>query len=183
MIPFTAKQAQHQLQISARVRLIRIFQAKRIKFTKAVSYLDGTPLGLDLGITNLAVVNDNGIPTSAPRGVISPSNALGELGIRVGKEELFGKSKRLINIRDTVGTHDGIPHSVHLAPGAHNKGIVESKNRNNVHTLLLQLGQVLDVSGNVVGGASGGKGTGNREKNDLLIRPLLGGIVIDWDAA
>lgn len=37
------------------------------------------------------MVNDNSITTSAPRGGISPSNALGELGIRVGKEELLIK--------------------------------------------------------------------------------------------
>lgn len=129
------------------------------------------------------MVNDNSIPTSAPRGGISPSNALGELGVRVGKEELFDKSKQLLDIRGTVGTYNGIPHSVHFAPCTHNKGIIESKDRNNIHPLLLELGEVLDISGDVVGGASGGKGTGNREKDNLLIRPLLGGIVIDWDSA
>lgn len=180
---FTARQAQHQLRISARVKVIKMFKQERLKSTKALSYLNGTPLSLDLSIANLAVVNDNSIPTSAPRGGISPSNALGELGIRVGKEELFEKSKLLVKSGKTIGTHNRIPHSVHLAPCAHNKGIVESKNSNNIHTLLLQLGEVLDVSGNVVGGASGGKGTRNREKDDLLIRPLLGGIVFDWDSA
>lgn len=129
------------------------------------------------------MINDNCIPTSAPRGGIGPSNALGELGIRVGKEELFDKSKRLINMRGILSTHDGVPHSVNFAPSAHYEGIVESKDCNNVYTLFLELGEVLDISGDVIGRASGGKGTGDREEDNLLIRPLLGGIITDGDSA
>jgi hypothetical protein len=54
------------------------------------SYLDGASLGLDLSI-DLAVVNDNGITTRASGRLISPANALGELSIRVGQEQLIAK--------------------------------------------------------------------------------------------
>lgn len=118
MVSFTARQAQHQLRISARVKLISTFEQKTLESTKAVSYLDGTPLGLDLGITNLAVVNDNSIPTSAPRGSISPSNALGELGIRVGKEELsmkvssWSKETKLLALTMESRTPFTLPHAL-----------------------------------------------------------------------
>jgi hypothetical protein len=105
------------------------------------------------------VVNDNCIPASATRSGISPANALGELGIGVRKEELFENVSGWSTEEIIFCTHNGIPHSVHLAPCAHNKRIIESKDSNNIDTLLLQLGEVLDVSGNVVGGASGGKST------------------------
>jgi hypothetical protein len=55
------------------------------------SYLDGASLGLDLSIADLAVVNDNGITTRASGCLISPANALGELSIRVGQEQLIAK--------------------------------------------------------------------------------------------
>jgi hypothetical protein len=55
------------------------------------SYLDGASLGLDLSIADLAVVNDNGITTRASGRLISPANALGELSIRVGQEQLIAK--------------------------------------------------------------------------------------------
>lgn len=53
------------------------------------SYLDGAPLGLDLRIADLAVVNDNGIATSASGCLISPANALRELSIGIREEKLF----------------------------------------------------------------------------------------------
>jgi hypothetical protein len=56
------------------------------------SYLDGAPLGLDLSIADLAVVNDNGITTRAPGRFISPANALGELSIGVGQEQLTAEN-------------------------------------------------------------------------------------------
>ena len=42
-----------------------------------------------------------------------------------------------------------VAHFVGLSPGAHYVGIVKRDHGNNVHSLLTELGQVLDVSGNV----------------------------------
>lgn len=35
----------------------------------------------------------------------------------------------------------------------------------------------------MVGGADGGEGTGESEEDDLLVGPLLGGVVVDGDTA
>lgn len=53
-----------------------------------LSYLDSSLLSLDLSVANLAVVDDHRVPAGAARGIVSPANALGELGIGVGEEEL-----------------------------------------------------------------------------------------------
>ena len=76
-------------------------------------------------------------------------------------------------VLDTVG----------LAPGAHDVGIVVSKDGNNVDTLSADLGKTLEVLGDVTGGADGGEGTGEGEEDDLLVGPLLGGVVVDGDTA
>lgn len=65
----------------------------------------------------------------------------------------YSKEKRCLG-----GTHDAVAHSVHLAPCAHHKGIVGCEDCNDVHTLLLQLGEVLNIAREVVDGASGGEG-------------------------
>ena len=49
-------------------------------------------------------------------------------------------------------------HLVHLAPGTHDEGIVRGNDGHHVDALLLQLGQVLDVAGDMVDGAGGGEG-------------------------
>lgn len=83
---FTAKQGQRRLRSSA----YNLISSCRLTYPRCIyPYLDNTLLGLDLSVANLAVVNDNGITTSTAGGTVSPSNALGELGIGVGKEELF----------------------------------------------------------------------------------------------
>lgn len=53
-----------------------------------IPYLDGTSFGFNLRIADLTVVNDNRKSASASRRRISPTNALGEFGIRVGEEKL-----------------------------------------------------------------------------------------------
>ena len=53
-----------------------------------VAHLERTAFGLNTSICDLAVVDHNGITTSAARGSISPADALGELCVRVGQEEL-----------------------------------------------------------------------------------------------
>lgn len=47
-------------------------------------------------------------------------------------------------------TDDLILDTVDLAPCAHDEGVVECKDSNNVDALLAELGEVLDVSGDVV---------------------------------
>lgn len=54
------------------------------------SHLDRALLGLDLGVTNFAVVDDDRIPAGAARRAIGPANALREFGLGIGEEELFG---------------------------------------------------------------------------------------------
>ena len=46
---------------------------------------------------------------------------------------------------------------VGLTPGAHDEGVVESQDGDNVDALLTELRQVLDVSGDVVHGAGRGE--------------------------
>ena len=48
---------------------------------------------------------------------------------------------------------------VSLSPGAHDEGVIRCDDSNDLDALFLQLGQVLDVSGNVVDGAGGGEST------------------------
>lgn len=58
------------------------------------------------------------------------------------------------------GTHNIIIlNIVRLSPGAHDERIVGGDDCDNLHTLLLQLGKVLDVAGDMVDGAGGGEGT------------------------
>lgn len=49
------------------------------------------------------MVKNNGISASATRGAVSPSNAPRELGIGVGKEELFEKSEPLLQGKEMSG--------------------------------------------------------------------------------
>lgn len=76
-------------------------------------------------------------------------------------------------VLDTVG----------LGPGAHDVGIVVSKDSNNVDTLLTDLRELLLVLGDVVCRADGSEGTGKSEEDNLLVGPLLGGVVVDGDTA
>lgn len=50
-------------------------------------------------------------------------------------------------------------NTVGLAPGAHDVGIVVGEDGDLVDTLLAELGKLLDVLGNVVGGADGSEST------------------------
>lgn len=65
-----------------------------------------------------------------------------------GEKGLVAKTYNVI-ASDTVG----------LAPGAHNVSIIVGQNGNNVDTLGAQLGELLNVLGNMVGGADGGEST------------------------
>ena len=48
-----------------------------------LSYLNSTLLGLNLGIADFAMVDDDGVAASATGPHVGPANALGELGVRV----------------------------------------------------------------------------------------------------
>jgi len=67
-------------------------------------------------------------------------------------------------------------HSVDLAPCAHDPSVVGGNDDNLVDTLGGELLEVLDVWWDVVGLAAGREGTWNRDKDDLLVLELLGGI-------
>ena len=55
-------------------------------------------------------------------------------------------------------SYDVIADAVRLAPGAHDEGIIEGKDGDDVNALLAEVGEVLDVSGDVIHGAGGGEG-------------------------
>ena len=55
-------------------------------------YLDSTPLYFNLGVTNFGVVDNERIPARAASSTISPTNAVGALGLGVREEELFPTS-------------------------------------------------------------------------------------------
>ena len=60
----------------------------------------------------------------------------------------------------SIWAHDVIPaNSVRLAPGTHHEWIIESKDGDNVDTLLTELGQVLDISWHVADGTGRGEST------------------------
>ena len=87
------------------------------------------------------VVNDDGVTVSATF-LVSPANALGELGLGVRQEKNVVAS-------DAVG----------LAPCTHDVGVVVGENGDNINTLSPQSGKVLNVSGNMGGRANGSEGT------------------------
>lgn len=83
-----------------------------------------------------------------------------------------------------------------LAPGAHHKGIVIGNDGNNINALCFNLGQVLDVSGEVIYGARRRKSTWitislmytsegssevltrHRKQDHLLVGPFFRSIVV-----
>lgn len=74
-------------------------------------------------------------------------------------------------------------HLVRLTPGAHDIGVIISKHGDDVDTLCAQLGKLLNVFGDVTGGADGSEGAREREADDLLVGPFFRGVVVDGDAA
>lgn len=102
-----------------------------------------------LGERDLAVVNDDSVTVGTTL-IVSPANALGELGLRVRQEE-------------NVVAGD----AVDLAPSAHDVRIVVGENGDNINTLGPQGGEVINVSGDVGGRADGGEGTWRRIRTEL----------------
>lgn len=62
-----------------------------------VAYLERTSFGFNIGICDLAVVNNQGIPAGATRSSVCPANTLRELGVRVRQEELHAISTRAVS--------------------------------------------------------------------------------------
>lgn len=145
--------------------------------------LEVVHLRLTGSVGDLAVVEDNGVTTSTTV-LVSPADALGELGVGVGEEELQqlvhnAQFKFFVLQGNTYNVI--VLDAVGLTPGAHDEGIVVGQDGNNVNTLLTDLRELLLVLGDVVGRADGSEGTGEGEEDDLLVGPLLGGVVVDRD--
>jgi hypothetical protein len=73
--------------------------------------------------------------------------------------------------------------AVDLAPGVHDPRVVRRDNGNDIDALALQLPQLLNVGRKVVRLAAGCERAGDGNHDDLLARPLLGGIVLLGKAA
>ena len=130
------------------------------------TYRDLTRALLVLGVDDLAVVEDHSPATVAVAHTSRPTVFLGEEGLGVAEEE------------DLVALD-----AVDLAPSVHNPGVVARDGSNDINTLVLELLCLCDVGREMVGLASWGEGTGNGEEDDLLVCPLLAGIVFLGTAA
>lgn len=141
---------------------------------------------LESGVADLAVVEDDGEALGAAL-LVGPADALGELGLGVGKEELRDIGSvaiRAVQKGLEEKTYNVVVlDSVGLTPGAHDESIVVGEDSNNVDTLLADLGEALNVLGDVASRADRGESTGEGEEDDLLVGPLLGGVVVDGDTA
>lgn len=63
--------------------------------------------------------------------------------------------------------------SIRLAPGAHDPRIIKSSDGHDIHALLLQRGQILNVSWEMVLGTGRSECAGHGDQDDLLIGPLF----------
>lgn len=61
---------------------------------------------------------------------------------------------------------------VGLAPGGHDPGVVAGNDDDLVDALGLELGNLVDEAGDVVGGAGGGEGAGDGDEDDLFVLEL-----------
>lgn len=121
-------------------------------------------MGLDLGVDDLAVVDDHAVAVGAL--ALDPGVLLGEGSAVVGGED------------------DGLVlDAVGLAPAGHDEGVVVGQANDLVDALGLELGELGDVAGDVAGRAGGGEGAGEGEEDDLLVLELLAGVVLDGHAA
>lgn len=124
-----------------------------------MTYGDLARVGLVLSVRDGAVLLDDHSPAAvAVAHAGSPAVVLGEEGLGVGEEVLPHVSTV---VRKTSGpTYNRLARSlVHLAPCVHDPGIVGSNDDNKVDTLGLELIQLLNVGGEVVGLAAGSEGT------------------------
>lgn len=99
------------------------------------------------------MVDDDGIPARAP--VVRPANAVGELGLGIGQEQLQQLIVSIINTQNKYqATYNIVALDlVGLAPRTHHIGVIRRNHRDDLHALLTQLRQVLDIPGHMVHGA------------------------------
>jgi hypothetical protein len=127
---------------------------------------DLTRVALILSIGNLAIIKDHSPATIPIAHTSSPAIVLGEESLGVAEEQ------------DIVALD-----AIDLAPCIHDPGVVRRDHGNDVDALALQLRQLLDVGGQVVGLAAGGEGAGDGNEDDLFARPFFRGIVLLGTAA
>lgn len=84
---FKGKQEPHRRQISIEKWSCQPPEGAETK--DKITYLDSTLLGLNLGIADLTVIDNDRISAGTARRLIGPANALGKLGIRIREEKLF----------------------------------------------------------------------------------------------
>lgn len=123
------------------------------------TYLDNPLLRLNLRICHLAMVNDHRIPARPTP--TRPPNAVREPGVRIGEKQLqpvSSASHLSMDRYGSCGTYDIIPlNLIRLSPRTHHKRIVRRQDSNDIDTLFLELREVLDVPGDVLGRAGGGE--------------------------
>ena len=133
---------------------------------RCATYRNLTRALLVLGVDDLAVIEDHSPATVAVAHTRRPTVLLGEEGLGVAEE------------KDLVALD-----AVDLAPSVHNPGVVARNGSNDINTLVLELLGLCDVGREMVCLASWGEGAGNGEEDDLLVCPLLAGIVFLGTAA
>ena len=126
----------------------------------ANNYLEDVLFTLTGSVGDLAVVKDDTITTSTTVR-LGPADALGELGVVVGKEELQRVNIENITISPgRINTYNVVVlDTVGLAPGAHDEWVVDGKDGNDIDTLGLEFRELLDVLGDVSGRTDRGEGT------------------------
>ena len=148
---------------------------------------DAPPRGVSLGIDDLAVVNNNGIPPRPlPHG---PANGLAELCVGVRHEELSSQSapnnkhpayidiNRERESESTKGVRDKkgkaynriVVDAVRLAPRRHDEGVVEGDEDDGIHALGLEFVQVGQVRGDVLFLAGRGEGAGDGDQDYFFV--------------
>lgn len=156
--------------------------------------VNGLGVVLLAGVDDLAVVDGDGVA----RGALTngPANALAELGVGVGGEDLWSAvgiasargrlaSKPAHSAgegRSSGGEREGnlahhivISHAVGLAPRGHDEGVVEGDDDDLVDALLLEGVAVVEVRGQVGGLAGGREGAGDGDEDDFLVLELCVG--------
>jgi hypothetical protein len=74
---------------------------------------------------------------------------------------------------NSASTYDIIALNViRLSPCAHDPRIVECNDGHDIDALALQLAEVLDVAGEMSGGAAGGECAGDGEEDDFFVGPF-----------
>src|SRR4051812_1811511 len=77
-----------------------------------------------------------------------------------------------------LSTHDIVVlDPIGLAPGAHDKGVIESQDGHEIDLLALDFVQLLNVTWQMTHRAAWGERSGHGEEYDFLIGPFFGRVV------